>query len=189
MKDMKNLCKHGLFMPLLALMLCMGLASTPAFAADVGEPEIPTTEIVDIQDPTGSDESYVNDDTGDDDKQSPEGGDNEASDEDGTTNEIGTENGEQPGEEGTPNEGDENLEPEKVCTCGAEGDTHTEGCDLYVAPEEDPTGTEGDEVSEPAVCTCTTKCGNTVNDDCTVCKDGGECKATSSGVQWDEATG
>ena len=200
---MKNLCTRGFFMPLLALILCMGLASTPAFAADVDGTD-PTTSTETV----GSEDSYVDGETDEDsdaDTTEPtEGEDGDETDvpectcgaEGDTHSEEcplyvpaeGGETGENVTTEPTEGEdGDETDVPE--CTCGTEDGTHDENCPQYKEPEVDAADGEDDEDPEPAVCTCTTKCGETGNSECPVCAAGGECKATSSNVKWDEETG
>lgn len=194
MENMKKLCTRNFFLPLLALIMCVGLVSTPAFAADVDGTENPAVsdETVDGQETNGSDESYV--DGEDPDADTPEA--NEGSDEDGdetddgqvpaTDGDTGTGDDKEPAEGGDET-GDGEAE-EKQCTCGAEeGATHDENCPLHEEPTE---GEDPAEEPKPAVCNCTEKCGEDGNAKCDVCRaDAGACKATSSGVKWDADTG
>ncbi|MBD5099571.1 MAG: LPXTG cell wall anchor domain-containing protein [Clostridiales bacterium] len=213
MKNMKNLCKHGLFMPLLALVLCMGLASTPAFAADVDEAESQVTTVADVESGDIENEELTEPNEGDDKEPTTENGDTETGEGDTsdaectcTPAEDGThdENCPQykapevdPADGGDETDGNVTTEPgqdgdtsDAECNCTpAEDGTHDENCPQYKEPEVDPADGENDEDPEPAVCTCTTKCGETGNSECPVCAAGGECKATSSGVKWDEETG
>ena len=147
MENIKNLCTRGFFMPLLALILCMGRASTPAVAADVGGTD-PTTSTATV----GSDDSYVDGETDEDsDADTPEGDDEtdvdttEPTEGDGETGENVTTEPSEGGDETDGNDttaptegedGDETDVPE--CTCGAEGDTHDENCPQHKAPEVDP---------------------------------------------------
>ena len=210
---MKNLCTRGFFMPLLALILCMGLASTPAFAAEGDEAESQVTTVADVESGDIENEELTEPNEGDDkEPTTSENGDTETGEGDTSDAECtcGTEDGTHdencpqhkapevdPADGGDETDGNVTTEPgqdgdtsDAECNCTpAEDGTHDENCPQHKAPEVDPADTENDEDPEPAVCTCTTKCGETGNSECPVCAAGGECKATSSNVKWDEETG